>query len=105
MNIDYNTLTIEQIEEKVEFIDWSLMPSHLITEDVKKSFGSMPQLNARLWFEDLLSKMVIKEDPKEFPNIVFFFIEDKYYMDSYKSRDLWCSYDRIWSVLALILTV
>ncbi len=100
MKINYNKLTTEQLEEHVEFIDWSLVPSHLITDDVKKLFGSMPQLNARLWFEDLISKMVIKEDKKRYPDYIFFFIGEEYYMDYYlKSKRLHCSFELIWLFL------
>ncbi len=53
MEIDYNTLTAEQLEEYAEFVDWSLVPSHLITEEVKKSFGMLKSLKMRLWFDDL----------------------------------------------------
>lgn len=55
--LDYNNLTDEQIEEFVEFLDWSRVPSRFITNDVKKYFGSFPELNLRIWFEDILSKL------------------------------------------------
>ncbi len=100
MNINYDTLTIEQLEEHVEFVDWSMVPFHLFTEDIKKSFGSISQLQTRLWFDNLLSQMVIKEDQKRFPDRIFFFIGDECPMNlGLKNWSLWCSHDAIWSIL------
>ncbi len=100
MTINYNTLTTDGLEEHVEFIDWSLVPSHLITDHIKQTFGLFSKLKARLWLEDLISKMMIKEDQEKYPNESFFFIEDKWYMDlNLKTGTLWCSYDKIWSFL------
>ncbi len=97
--IDYDTLTIEQLEEHVEFIDWSLVSSCLITDEIKKSFSSLPGLKARLWLENLLNKMVFKEDQVAYPNAIFFFIGDEYYMEfNLKNGRLWCSQERVWSV-------
>ncbi len=96
-NIDYNTLTTEQLEEYAEFVDWSLVPSELITEKIKKSFEPMSKLKTRLWFEDLLKQMVIKEDKKKYPQSIFFFIDEFLYMEiEFKNRNIWCSDDRIW---------
>ncbi len=99
MEINYNTLTAEQLEEYAEFVDWSMVPSHLLTDDVRKSFGFLPALNSRLWFEDLLPQMVIKEDQKRYPYRYFFFIDDKYYMDlNFRNGSLWCSNQNIWLI-------
>ncbi len=99
-NVDYNTLTAEQIEEYVEFIDWSFVPFHLLTDNVKKLFGSIPRLVARIWLEDLLSQMVVKEDQEKFPDRIFFFIGDECLMNlELKNWSLWCSHDAIWSIL------
>ncbi len=99
MKINYNTLTAEKLEERVEFVNWSLVPSRLLTEDVIKSFGNIPKLKTRLWFEDLMSRMVIKKDKIRFPNCVCFFVDDKCYMLLNQTQDvLLISYDLIWSV-------
>lgn len=39
MKIDYNTLTAEQLEECVEFIEWEKVPEHLLTDKVISEFG------------------------------------------------------------------
>ncbi len=99
MNINYDTLTLEELEEHVESIDWFHVPSHLITEEIKKKFISIKQLNAIIWLNDLFSKMVIKEDQKEFPDELFFFIGDKWYMNlELKTGNLWCSKNNFWFV-------
>ncbi len=100
MKIDYDNLTFKELEEYVEFIDWSRVPYRLIIEDVKKSFGFLPQLGARIWFEDLLLKMEIKEDLRIYSNSIFFFIENDLYMSFDLETDtLWCHNERIWSIL------
>ncbi len=100
MTINYKTLTVEQIEEHVEFIDWSMVPSYLITDELKTIFKSIPQLQARIWFEDLMSQMVIKEDQVKFQNRIYFFIKDKWCMEYVKSTNcLYCSYYRVWLLL------
>ncbi len=55
-NIDYNKLTLEQLEEYVEFIDWYVVPSHLVTDDIKKKFGAMKGLKIRLMVEDFFAE-------------------------------------------------
>ncbi len=100
MKIDYNILTAEQLEEYAEFIDWSRVSSKLLTEKVNKSFGFLPQFAARLWFEDILSQMIIKEDQKKYPNFLLFFIGEEWYMDlDLKNGFLWCSDKKIWSAI------
>ncbi len=90
--IDYNTLTEEQLEEHVEFINWSLVPPHLLTKNIRQIFKSVPQMNAKIWFEDLMSKMEIREDQERFPNIVFYFVADEWNMlFSSKNTSLWGS--------------
>ncbi len=80
MNINYETLTAEQIEEHAEFVDWSIMPSHLLTTDIKKRFKDIKKLRARMILEDILSIMTIKADIKKFPNTIFFFVDNELYM-------------------------
>ncbi len=101
MEIDYDTLTAEGLEEHVEFIDWSMVPSHLITNEVKRSFKTLKGIKARIWFEDLLTKMVIKEDKKIFSEYIFFFIEDEYYMSFNTEKNIIrCSKEYVWSKIA-----
>ncbi len=95
----YDALTSEEIEAQIEQVDWFMIPLHLITEELKTKFGSMPKLKARLWFEDILSKMIIKEDQELYPKQFFFFIDDKFYMQFSSSNGrLWCYYDYFWIV-------
>lgn len=100
MEINYTTLTEEQIEELVEFINWSRVPSHFITENVRRKFSPIFKgLQIRIWFEDLLSSFQIKVDRRIYPDSIFFFIEGELYMElDIKTGDLWCSYDNMWSV-------
>ncbi len=99
MTIDYDTLTTETIDEYAEFINWSLVPSHLITDEVKKNFEFFPTLRARVWFDDILHKMVIKKDQKRYPNKIFFFVDDEYFMDfDFECNTIWCSYQNFWSI-------
>ncbi len=85
-------MTVEQLEEHVEFIDWSLVPSKLLTTKIKKLFGSLPQLKARIQFEKILPKISLKEDQKRYPGWHFFFIGNKYCMGlNLNDEILWCS--------------
>ncbi len=100
MNIDYDILTPEQLEEYAEFIDWSTIPSKLITEEIKTKFKSIPQLSARIWFDDLLSKMVVKKDQQAYPDRIYFFIGEEWYMDlNLTNGDVWCSEERMWLII------
>lgn len=100
MKIDHNTLTEDQLEEFVEFIDWSLVSSSLLTEEVKRKFKDITELQVRLWFEELLNSMEIKMDRKKFPYSIFFFKEGEWYMElDTKNGNLWGSNERIWSTL------
>ncbi len=99
MEIDYNTLTREQLEEYVEFIDWSLVSSNLLTEEVKVKFTSIPQLQARIWIEELLLKMVMKKDKDDQDDIFFYLKEIKYIHINFSMDYLWCKADEIWYVL------
>ncbi len=97
MIIDYNTLTAEELEKYVEFIDWSMVPPYLITKEIRTKFNSIPQLQARLHLEDLFSKMENKQDQEKYPDCIFFFIEEDCYMElTLKNGNLWCSFEKIW---------
>ncbi len=102
MKINYNTLTAEELEEQIEFIDWSMIPSKLLTEDIKKNFKDISGLEIRIWFEDLLSRMILKEDKNKYPDYICFFIGNKWYMTFNKDKsiylNLWYSSNHITSV-------
>ncbi len=93
MNLDYKNLTEDQLEEFVEFVDWSMVPTHLITKEIVNKFSCFNGLLARMWFEDVISKLNIKEDKKRFPNTIFFFLNGES-----KKGYLWCSLEKIWSI-------
>ncbi len=99
MKINYDTLTAEQLEEYIEFVDdWLSVPSHLINEDLGKKFPSIRDLQRILWFENLYPKMVIKEDQTVFPNRIFYFIGDEWYMDLDSKTGVLCfSFKKIWN--------
>lgn len=100
MKIDYKNFTEEQLEEWVEFIDWSLVPSHLLNEEVRTQFKDIKGLQVRIWFEDLLASLEIKVDKEKYPDSIFFFLEDKWYMElDQRIGDLWCSYELMWSFI------
>ena len=44
----------------------------------------------------------IKLDLKTYPNSVFFFKEDKFWMEyNWKTKDLWCRWEGFWRVLGM----
>lgn len=101
MGIDYNKLTEGQLEEFVEFIDWHMIPDHWITEEVKRKFKDIPELQVRIWFEELLGSLVAKVDEDRFPGRVFFFRGEEVYMriiegNLIEKNFLFCSFKKIW---------
>ncbi len=77
-----------------------MVPYHLITEDIKITFRSIPGLEARIWFEELLIKMVIRKDQTTEPsNRFFFFTEGGLCMDlQLIIGRLDCSKELIWYI-------
>ncbi len=91
MNINYDTLTAEKLEEHVEFIDWLKVPSHLLTDEVKENFGSLSRLKVILWFENLLNSVEVLES-EIYTDGIFFFIGRVWYMEySIARKELWYS--------------
>ena len=44
----------------------------------------------------------IKLDLKEYPNSVFFFKEDKFWMEyDWETKELWCRWESFWEVLEI----
>lgn len=102
MGIDYENITPEQVEENIEFIDWVIIPDHLITNEIKDKFSSFPALKARMWFKEILNSLEIKIDEKEYPNNIYFFSGEKCIVDyNIKNGDFWISDQYIWSVFRI----
>ncbi len=99
-NINYKTLTVDQLEERVEFVDWSLVPSELLTKKIKRSFGFLPKLKARLWFEGLIRKMKIVDPGLGRGNLDFYYNNVRYMRFESQTKILWCSRNRIWLAFA-----
>ncbi len=95
--INYSNLTVEQIEEYVEFIDWSKISKELFTDEIKQKFGSFPQVRLRIWFEDLLDKIQIPNKHEKFIINVFYCKDNEGYLEfDKKSRQLFCSKQKVW---------
>lgn len=73
----YENPTTEQIEENIEFIDWSIMPLNLITEDIKEKFSGVRILAAIIWLQDILNFYEVKRDEESFPNTAFYFKDNR----------------------------
>jgi len=61
MKIDYTTLTVEKLEEYVEFVDWSLVPRKLITKDIQEKFSDLKELQARIILKELVDRIISGE--------------------------------------------
>lgn len=93
---EYKNLTEDQIEEWLEIIDWSIIPSYLITESLKKKFQSFPDLQLRIWFEEILDSIEIHNEAS-FSDPVSLKKDGNLYMEFDKNKEnLWCSYDYVW---------
>lgn len=56
--------------------------------------------NAINFIQKILDKMVLKIDPKEYPLMEFYFIDDKTYFEyDIETTDLWCRHDKLWKRL------
>lgn len=90
MKIDYNTLTEDQLEEWVEFVEWSMVPFHLITPRVIRNFSPVfKELRARIWFEEFVNKCERKD-------INYFYIlkdrdENTIFEINPIREEIWCS--------------
>lgn len=95
----YENLTADKLEEYAEFVDWKLVPDHMITDEVKDKFYSLRLLRVRVWFKTLLNSIEIKSSEEKFPGRLFFFIGEKCYMEhNIETKDLWCSREKIWAI-------
>lgn len=96
----YNTLTEDQLEEWVEFIDWSMAPYRLLVDDIRKKFKDIPKLQVRLWFEETLRSLRVKVHKGKYSNTIVFSKGLSSLMDlDLDSGVLWCSYRKIWEPL------
>ncbi len=95
----YENLTTEKLEEYAEFVDWTLVPIHLITEDLRHKFYCFPLFGTIIWFRELINSFDIRT-LKSFTNRKFYFIKGKYAYMEYDTETckLWCSDYHIWSV-------
>lgn len=92
----YKNLTSDKLEEYIEFVEWPLVPIHLITEEFKIKFSSFKEVVAIFWFKELLTSL----DRKEFEDVFFFYKGEKCYMTyDVDSEFLWCLNEEIWSVI------
>lgn len=99
----YLSPTAEQIEEYIEFIDWSLMPINRIPKETKEKFSWLNSLGMIIWLQDILSSCDVLENKTEFPNRVFFFRNDKLYAEFTKieGKGKVCfDYDETFEVIA-----
>lgn len=76
----YVNINASQLEEFIEFIDWTIVPKHLLTEKLVNKFHCIKDIEARIWFEQLLNSMH-KRASIEFPDKLFFFNGEKYCME------------------------
>lgn len=75
----YDNPTVEQIEENIEFIDWSLMPLNLITQDIKDMFSTIPGLEVVKLLQNIFDTYETMENNDTYPNTVFFLRGNKCY--------------------------
>lgn len=81
-DINYDTLTAEQLEEWVEFVDWSKVPDHLLTTEFKNEFD--PLFNIQVWFLKpkicrilkLLTSDFLKHRENEYKDFTIGYLED-----------------------------
>lgn len=82
----YVNMNEAQLEEYIEFVDWTIVPKDLLTEKLVNKFPSIIDLRARIWFEQLLNSMT-ERTSREYPDKFFFFKEGKYCMDLNVSKN------------------
>ncbi len=97
----YDTMTAEQLEENIEFIDWNEFPIELITDEFKNKFSNFPKIKARIWFEEILSSLETKIDEKKFGNRIFFFRGNELLFEcGINHTTIYCSHEKIWLFLS-----
>ena len=56
-------------------------------------------MNKETAFKELLNYVKPKVDNKKYPNIIFYFKDDKFYFEyDTKNGYFYCNYDKVWSV-------
>lgn len=79
------------------------MDRKLQIENINELLGTKFQLNKidKINFiENILNKIEVKTDEKNYPNIISFFYDDLMYMElNTINHHLWCSNQYIWSIL------
>lgn len=50
----YNTMTAEQLEENIEFVDWVFVPDRLINQELAEKFSCFPQILILLKLNEVL---------------------------------------------------
>lgn len=100
MKISHDNLTKDQLEEWVEFIDWSKIPSRLLTEDIRKKFKDLSGLQVRMYLEDFLNSLEVKIDKRKYPDYIFFFRKGKWciYFDK-TNGTVGCSEEHMWTII------
>ncbi len=94
----YDTLTVEQLEENIEFLDWTLVPRKMFTHELQAKFSCVSKLRARVWFDRILDQITAKALEEKCPDIIFLFIDKRCYMHLNKyTGELFCSQTLIWS--------
>ncbi len=91
--------TAEQIEEYIEFIDWSLMPINRIPKETKEKFSDVKQLQLIIWMQEIFDTYEIKENKITFPDSLFFFKDRICYIELDKKGIIRLSYDGILNII------
>ncbi len=84
----YVNPTAEQIEEHIEFIDWSLMPLNLITNETKSRFSGIKMLNMITWLQGILSSCEVFEHKMPYINSTLLCRDEKCYVEISRSVDV-----------------
>lgn len=83
----YDNTTIEQIEEYIEFVDWSLVPLNLITEEFILKFSDIKIVKIIVWMQDILYSCEIKHDQMPFINTTLLLRDEKCYVEINNNSD------------------
>lgn len=97
----YDNPTDEQIEENIEFIDWTIVPINLITQDIKDKFSDFRELQLIIWLQDILDTCEVMKNNSEFPNAIFFFRDRNCLIEFYKGEIMQISYEEIITAIVL----
>lgn len=95
----YDNPTPEQIEENIEFIDWSIMPLHLITQDIRDKFSAYGKLRMVIWLQEIFDTYEVKEHKTAFPDTIFFFKDNKCYVEFDRGGIIRFTYKEVFYVM------